>query len=188
MIKNIKKFYFVFILILFTTDIFPQPIRIITFNIRLDIPADGSNAWTNRKENLVSMIRFHKADIIGLQEAQRHQIEFIQKSLPEFSWFGVGRDDGKEKGEFTAIFYRRNRFDTLETSTFWLSETPDHPGLGWDAAYQRIATFGKFRDNLSKKVFYLFNTHLDNEGEIARLESAKLIKKKILLVSLYRIN
>jgi endonuclease/exonuclease/phosphatase family metal-dependent hydrolase len=180
MINVIKKICIIIIsALLFTTEILAQPIRIMTFNIRLDIPEDGVNAWKNRKENLVSMIRFHKADIIGLQEAQRHQIEFIQKSLPEFSWFGVGRDDGKEKGEFTAIFYRRNRFDTLGTSTFWLSENPDHSGLGWDAAYQRIATFGKFKDHYSGKIFYLFNTHLDNEGKIARLESAKLIKNKI---------
>lgn len=125
------------------------------------------------------MIKFHKADIVGLQEAQKHQIDFIQQSLPDYSWIGVGRDDGKEAGEFTAIFFKRERFDTLEASTFWCSEKPDHPGLGWDAAYQRITTYGKFKDKSNGKTFYLFNTHLDNEGEIARLESAKLIKRKM---------
>ncbi len=167
------------LLFLINTDALPQSIRVMTFNIRLDIPNDGANAWNNRKDNFVSMIRFHKADIIGLQEAQKHQIDFISKSLPGYNWFGIGRDDGKQAGEFTAIFYRKERFDTVETSTFWCSETPDHPGLGWDAAYQRITTYGKFKDRSTEKTFYLFNTHLDNEGEIARLESAKLIKRKM---------
>ncbi|GAB4132059.1 MAG: endonuclease/exonuclease/phosphatase family protein [Ignavibacteriales bacterium] len=153
----------------------------MTFNIRLDVPEDGLNSWDNRKANLVGMLKSHNVDIVGLQEAQRHQIDYIQKSLPDYEWFGVGRDDGKDAGEFTAIFYRKERFDTLKTSTFWLSETPEHQGKGWDAAYQRITTFGKFQDRLSGKVFFLFNTHLDNEGELARIQSAKLIKNKIEL-------
>ena len=143
------------LLFLINTDALPQSIRVMTFNIRLDIPNDGANAWNNRKDNFVSMIRFHKADIIGLQEAQKHQIDFISKSLPGYNWFGIGRDDGKQAGEFTAIFYRKERFDTVETSTFWCSETPDHPGLGWDAAYQRITTYGKFKDRSTEKTFYL---------------------------------
>lgn len=175
--KNfIRILVFVFI---FTVNALPQSIKVMTFNIRLDSPDDGANVWNNRKANLVSVIKFHKADIVGLQEAQKHQIEYIKQSLPEYEWFGVGRDDGKDQGEFTAIFYRKDRFDTLETSTFWCSPTPEHPGLGWDAAYQRITTFGRFKDKQTEKKFYLFNTHLDNEGPIARFESAKLIKKKI---------
>ncbi|MCK9426601.1 MAG: endonuclease/exonuclease/phosphatase family protein [Ignavibacteriaceae bacterium] len=178
--KSIKAFGGVlFLLFVITSSALPQSIRVMTFNIRLDSSGDGVNVWKNRKANLVSMIKFHKADIVGLQEAQKHQIDFIQKSLPGYVWFGVGRDDGKEQGEFTAIFYRKDRFDTLETSTFWCSETPEHPGLGWDAAYQRITTFGKFRDKQTEKTFYFFNTHLDNEGKIARIESAKLIKQKM---------
>ena len=178
--KYINTFYgALFMVFVIAANAFPQSVRVMTFNIRLDISSDGANVWNNRKANLVSMVKFHKADIIGLQEAQKHQIDYIQQSLPEYGWFGVGRDDGKEKGEFTAIFYRKDRFDTLETSTFWCSETPEHPGLGWDAAYQRITTFGKFKDKSTEKTFYFFNTHLDNEGEIARLESAKLIKKKM---------
>jgi len=179
-----KKYFKAFgcilvIVILFSVNTFPQAMRIMTFNIRLDLAADSANAWNNRKANLVSMITFHKADIIGLQEAQKHQIDYIQQLLPDYSWFGVGRDDGKTEGEFTAIFYRKDRFDTLETSTFWCSETPEHFGLGWDAAYERITTFGKIRDKQTEKIFYVFNTHLDNEGATARLESVKLIKKKM---------
>lgn len=178
--KSIKAFGGVlFLVFVIAVSVLPQSIRVMTFNIRLDIPEDGVNNWNNRKTNFVSLIKFHKADIVGLQEAQKHQIDYISQSLPEYGWFGVGRDDGKEQGEFTAIFYRRDRFDTMKTSTFWCSETPEHPGLGWDAAYQRITTFGKFIDNQTKKTFFLFNTHLDNEGATARLESAKLIKKKM---------
>ncbi|MFH1194260.1 MAG: endonuclease/exonuclease/phosphatase family protein [bacterium] len=154
----------------------------MTYNIRLDLASDGVNAWSNRKDNLVRLIKFHKADIVGLQEAQKHQIDFIMESLPEWGWLGVGRDDGKGQGEFTAILYRISRFDTIQTSTFWCSETPEHPGKGWDAAYQRITTFAKFIDKQTEKIFYLFNTHLDNEGTTARLESAKLIKNKIRML------
>jgi len=181
--KNLmKKFTIVrsaVLLFIFTAAAFAQPVRVMTFNIRLDIPIDGVNNWKYRKANLVSVIRSHQADIVGLQEAQLHQIDYISKALPEYAWFGVGRDDGKLQGEFTAIFYKKDRFDTLTTSTFWCSPTPERPGLGWDAAYQRITTFGKFKDKLNGKTFFLFNTHLDNEGAMARLESAKLIKQKI---------
>jgi len=159
-----------------------SPIRVMTFNIRLDSPKDGPNVWMNRRANLVSMIRFHKADIVGFQEAQKHQLDYIMQSLPEYGWFGVGRDDGKYGGEYSAIIYRKERFDTLTTSTFWCSQTPEHPGLGWDAAYQRIVTYGKMNDKQSNTVFYMFNTHLDNEGTIARAESAKLIKKRMQIL------
>ena len=159
-----------------------SPIRVMTFNIRLDSPKDGPNVWMNRRANLVSMIRFHKADIVGFQEAQKHQLDYIMQSLPEYGWFGVGRDDGKYGGEYSAIIYRKERFDTLTTSTFWCSQTPEHPGLGWDAAYQRIVTYGKMNDKQSNTVFYMFNTHLDNEGAIARAESAKLIKKRMQIL------
>ncbi|MFA5833595.1 MAG: endonuclease/exonuclease/phosphatase family protein [Bacteroidota bacterium] len=158
------------------------PIRVMTFNIRLDSPNDGPNIWANRKVNLVSMIRFHNADLVGLQEAQKHQIDFIMQSLPEYGWYGVGRDDGKEGGEFSAILYKKERFDTTMSSTFWCSSTPEHPGLGWDAAYQRIVTYGKMSDKRTNTIFYMFNTHLDNEGKIARAESARLIKKKIQVI------
>lgn len=170
---------FLLFVLVFITSALPQSVRVMTFNIRLDSPNDGENIWDKRKDYLVSTIHFHKPDLIGLQEAQKHQIDYIQKQLPGYRWFGIGRDDGKNRGEFTAIFYRKERFDTIQTSTFWCSETPEHPGIGWDAAYQRITTYGKFKDLRTGKSFYLFNTHLDNDGAKARLESAKLIKKKM---------
>lgn len=157
----------------------PAPLRVMTFNIRMDNPDDGANVWVNRRANLVSMIRFHKADIVGLQEVQKHQLEYIMAALPEFGWYGVGRDDGREAGEFAAVIYRKARLDTLATSTFWCSQTPDRPGLGWDAACPRVATYGKMKDRSSGRIFYMFNTHLDHIGDTARIESARLIKNRM---------
>ena len=173
---------FLILLMFGGADSLDKPVRVMTFNIRLDSPNDGPNMWKNRKEHLVSMIRFHKADLIGFQEVQKHQLNYIVRELPEFGWFGVGRDDGKDGGEFSAVLYKKEKFDTLMTATFWCSQTPDRPGLGWDAAYQRIVTYGKLKDKRTNTIFFMFNTHLDNEGKIARAESAKLIKQRIQTV------
>lgn len=157
-----------------------EPIRVMSFNIRYNEPRDGVNAWPNRKQKVADVIRFHKADLIGVQEAQIGQLRDLEKLLPDFAWCGVGRTDGKEDGEFSAILFRKSRFRLLETGTFWLSETPDKPGsMGWDAAYPRIVTWARFRDNRSKRTFVHFNTHFDHRGEKARIESAKLILEKI---------
>lgn len=150
-------------------------LRVMTFNIRFNNPADGINAWSNRKTKVADVIRFHKADLIGVQEAQHNQLQDFEKMLPDFAWCGVGRD-GENKGEFSAILYRKSRFKLLETNTFWLSETPDKVGAkGWDANFPRIVTWAKFRDNLTKKTFYHFNTHFDHIGAKARSESSKLM-------------
>ncbi|HLP17642.1 MAG TPA: endonuclease/exonuclease/phosphatase family protein [Bacteroidota bacterium] len=155
------------------------PLRVMTFNIRWNNPDDEANKWENRRANLVSMIRFHKADLVGLQEAKKEQLDYIMAELPEYGWYGVGRDDGTEAGEYSAVIYRKARFDTLATATFWCSETPERPGMGWDAACPRVVTYGKMKDRTSGKIFYMFNTHLDHMGEIARVESAKLIKNRM---------
>jgi endonuclease/exonuclease/phosphatase family metal-dependent hydrolase len=155
-------------------------LRVMTFNIKYNEPRDGENAWEYRKQKVADVIRFHKADVVGLQEALIGQINDLEKSLPGFSYCGVGRDDGKEKGEFSAILYRKNRFKLLETSTFWLSETPEIPGSkGWGANYSRIVTWAKFYDKKSKKTFFHFNTHFDHESEQARQEGAKLLLNRI---------
>ncbi|MBN1155054.1 endonuclease/exonuclease/phosphatase family protein [candidate division KSB1 bacterium] len=154
-------------------------IRVMTFNIRFDNPRDGENAWIYRNDNVASMIRFHKADIAGLQEALYSQIEFLESRLFEYGWIGVGRDDGERAGEFSPIFYRTDRFHLLEQGTFWCSETPDKPGLGWDAACNRIVTYGKFKDRNTRKNFFVFNTHFDHMGEQARINSASLLLNKI---------
>lgn len=157
-----------------------RAIRVMSYNIRYDEPRDGVNAWPNRKTKVADVIRFHKADLVGVQEALLSQLRDLESLLPNFAWCGVGRTDGKESGEYSAILYRRPRFRMLECKTFWLSESPDKVGsMGWDAAFPRIVTWAKFRDQTSKKTFYHFNTHFDHRGEKARKESASLLLRKI---------
>ncbi|MBN1293719.1 MAG: endonuclease/exonuclease/phosphatase family protein [Candidatus Latescibacteria bacterium] len=151
----------------------------MTFNIRYNNPDDGENAWPNRKDFVSDVIRYHRADLVGIQEALSGQVDDLKKRLPEFSWFGVGRDDGKSAGEFMAIFYLKDRLELLDSSTFWLSETPNKPGMGWDAACNRVVTWGKFRDKDTGKVFFHFNTHFDHMGKTARRESAYLLISQV---------
>lgn len=155
-------------------------LRVMSFNIRFNTARDSANAWPHRKDLAASMIRFHHANLAGLQEALKGQIDDLAERLPGYGWFGVGRDDGRDKGEFSAIFYRRDRFELLEESTFWLSEEPEVIGSkGWDAAITRIVTWGKLRDRSTGKVFFHFNTHFDHRGVRAREESASLLLTKI---------
>lgn len=155
-----------------------KALRVMSFNIRYNEPRDGKNAWLNRKDKVAGVIRFHKADLVGLQEALIGQLKDLEAALPDFAYCGVGRDDGGEKGEFSAILYRKSRFKLLETKTTWISETPLVPGSkGWGANYARIVTWAKFYDKASKKTFVHFNTHFDHEAEKARQEGAKIIVK-----------
>lgn len=155
-------------------------LRVMTYNIRYNTPRDGENAWPNRKTMVASMIRFHGADIVGVQEALRGQLDDLAALLPEYAWTGVGRDDGRDKGEFSAIFYRRDRFDRLDGGTFWLSETPDVAGSkSWDAAITRIVTWCRFRDRRARREFFHFNTHFDHVGVEARRRSAELLRTRI---------
>ncbi len=162
-----------------STDTQTAVITCMTFNIRLNLPSDGANAWPHRKEMATSMLHFYAPDIFGVQEALLDQINDLEESLPEYGWIGVGRDDGQAAGEFMAIYYLKERFKLLEQATFWLSETPDQPGKGWDAAWIRVVTWGHFKDQITGKTFYHFNTHLDNRGEQARREGASLLLSKI---------
>ncbi len=150
----------------------------MTFNIRYDEPRDGVNAWPNRKQKVADVIRFHKADLIGVQEALSTQLRDLEKLLPEFAWCGVGRTDGKESGEYSAILYRKSRFQLIQTDTFWLNETGQVGVKGWDAALPRIVTWAKFKDRVTGKTLVHFNTHFDHVGEKARAESSSLILKK----------
>ena len=151
--------------------------NLMTYNIRMNTPQDGVNAWPLRKDKVTGLIRFHKADIFGVQEALVLQMNDLKSSLPEYDSYGVGRDDGKEEGEFMTIFYKKDRFEKLDAGTFWLSPTPDKPGMGWDAACNRTCTWIKFKDKTTKKTFFAFNTHFDHRGKVAREESASLILK-----------
>ncbi len=156
-----------------------QPLRCLTYNIRYDNPADGADAWPNRRDFLAAQIRFHAPDVFGIQEGLFRQVEYLKKTLPEFAMVGVGRDDGKEAGEFSALFYRTKRFKLLDSGTFWLSETPDRPSKGWDAALERICTWALLLDKGSHKKVWVFNTHYDHIGKSARQASSELILKQI---------
>jgi endonuclease/exonuclease/phosphatase family metal-dependent hydrolase len=173
------------LLIYLTCTGFPgkAPLRIMSFNIRYNNTEDGENAWPNRKELVVSMIRSYKVDIVGLQEALKDQIDFLIHELTEFAWFGVGRDDGKEMGEYTAVLFRRDRLQLVDSATFWLSESPEAPGLGWDAVCNRTVTWGFFLDKHAGTSFYLFNTHFDHQGEKARKESALLLLSQLDVIA-----
>ena len=155
------------------------PLRVMSFNVRYNNPGDGENSWPNRRDMAASMISFHRADIVGLQEALRDQVDDLAERLPGYEWFGIGRDDGKNAGEFMAVFYRKDRLKLLNESTFWLSETQEKPGIGWDAVCNRVVTWGRFRDVKTGKTFFHFNTHFDHRGQTARRESSKLLLTNI---------
>lgn len=154
-------------------------IKYISYNIRYANASDGDNAWDIRKPATKEMIEREQPDVFGLQEALIGQLQYIDSNFPQYSRVGVGRDDGKEDGEFMAVYYRNDKFKLLENGNFWLSETPDQCSMGWDAACKRIVTWAKLKDLDSKKVLYVFNTHLDHVGEVAREQSILLITKKI---------
>jgi endonuclease/exonuclease/phosphatase family metal-dependent hydrolase len=152
----------------------------MTYNIRLDTPVDSINQWPNRKEKVFALIKKYSPDVFGVQEALHHQLTDLLENLPEYDYIGVARDDGKTKGEYSAILFKKKRLTVEIQKTFWLSETPDVAGSkSWDAAITRVATFGKFKDQITSKQFFIYNTHFDHLGKIAREQSASLIKEKI---------
>lgn len=162
----------------------PHPLRVMSFNIRYDEPRDGVNAWANRKQHVADVIRFHKTDTAGLQEALATQLSDLKAALKIFGTCGVGRTDGKEGGEFSAIIYNTKRLKMQDCRTFWLSPTPDVPGSrGWDAAFPRVVSWARFKDRSSGRTFFHFNTHFDHMGKTARIESAKLLLEKIKLIA-----
>ena len=157
-----------------------QELNVMTFNVRYNTKNDSLNAWPYRKENAASQIKFHNIHILGVQEALHEQMMDMSQSLSQYKYVGVGRDDGKTKGEYSAIFYDTIRLKLLGSSTFWLSLTPEVPGSkSWDAAITRIVTWAKFTDARSKRTFFVFNTHFDHMGKEARRESARLLKQKV---------
>lgn len=155
-----------------------QSLRVMSYNIRYDTPSDGEHAWSKRKDFWSSQIRFYEPDVLGIQEALPNQVVDIQSLIPEYDYVGIARD-GVNKGESSNIFYKKDRFEVLRESTFWLSETPDVISRGWDAALNRICTYVLLKDKLSQVSFWVFNTHLDHKGELARTNSIRLIVSKI---------
>lgn len=174
-----KKYLLLFAVMFFTQITFAQTenIKVITYNIRCGFCEDSSsvNNWSNRKYLVAYLIKSHKPDLIGLQEAEMFQVNELIEMLDEYDWYGVSREDGKVKGESTAILYKKKRFKPLTKKTFWLSDTPNLVSKGWDAALKRTVTLIKFRDKNFNKEFYYANTHFDHIGEKARTESSRFI-------------
>lgn len=158
-----------------------DPMRIMSYNIRYDNPGDGPNQWQHRKDRLVNLVKYHSPDILGTQEGLLHQLEWLDDELTGYDRIGVGRNDGAEEGEFTAIYYNSERLELVEgsDSTIWLSTTPGEPSKDWDAALPRIVTWGTFRDRENGQELVVFNTHFDHIGEQARTESARIIVDKV---------
>ena len=155
-------------------------VRWATFNMRLDTPADSLNNWKYRKERVAQYIQNMKLDVVGTQEVLQNQFNDLKSLLPDFEGVGVARDDGKETGEYSAVFYRKSVFDALDSGTFWLAENPDSVGMmGWDAACVRVATWAKLQHKATGKIVMAVNTHFDHVGKVARRESALLIIRKI---------
>ena len=155
-----------------------EKINIMTYNIRLDTETDGINMWDNRKEGIVSLIKEENVDILGIQEGLPSQIEYLSKQLDDYSMIGEGRDGGNN-GEYSAIYYKSKKMKLIETETFWLSETPEIPSIGWDAAINRITTLGLFKMVNSSMDVLVYNSHFDHLGKIAREKSAVLILNHI---------
>lgn len=177
-----RKLTLIFIFI--ATALGAQPYKVMTYNIRYDNPGDGVNQWDSRKSKVFTLIEKHAPDIIGVQEALRHQLDDIAEALDAYTYFGAGRDDGKEKGEHSAIFVRKDRFNILEENTFWLSKTPKVPGSkDWDAAITRVVTWGKLQDKKSKQTFVMINTHFDHIGKESRKNSAAILKDSAASIS-----
>lgn len=156
-----------------------QTINIATYNIRFDNPDDKGNLWEDRKKPLVHLIQFHNISLFGTQEGKHHQLEDIKQGLEQFDYVGDGREDGKRGGEFSAIFYDTRKFNVKESATFWLSNDPDEPSVGWDAAMERICTWALFEDKSTNHTYYVFNVHYDHVGQEAREQSSVLLLEKI---------
>ncbi|MWV46793.1 hypothetical protein GRF59_24600 [Paenibacillus sp. HJL G12] len=154
-------------------------LRCMSYNIKNAYDMEGENVWSSRKELVAGVIRFHRPDLVGMQEVLYNQLEDLQQLLPEYGWIGVGREDGKQEGEYSCIFYRKNRLKPLRQNTFWLSEQPESPSMGWDAACRRVVTWAEFEDTYTGRTFLHFNTHFDHVGQVAVEQSAHLILERI---------
>ena len=159
--------------------------KVITYNIKYDNPKDSLNNWNNRKQELISLLNYYAPDILGLQEGLEHQLKYIDQNLINYSRIGVGRDDGKQKGEFSPIYYNHNKFSLIEESTFWLSDQDNIVSVGWDASMERICTYGVFENKDNQMRILVFNTHFDHRAPKAREESSKLILLKINEINKY---
>ena len=156
-------------------------LRVMTFNIRCDSGTTHEQRWDVRGQFIADVVRAAMPDLIGTQEVLPHQWDTLKAALPEYDVAGVGREDGQRNGEASAIYFRRDRFQKIDGGDFWLSETPEVIGSkGWDADYwMRICTWARLRDLSEERAILWFNTHFDHSGPIARLESAKLVRRRL---------
>ena len=173
------KNFITLLVVLTSLSVLSQDLKIMSYNIKLDYPKEGKNSWTNRKPFMENQIKFYEPDVLGVQEAMPNQMKDLDSLLTDYSFVGVGRDDGKNEGEFSAIFYKKNDLEVVKSSTFWLSQTPDKVSMGWDAVCNRVCTYALFQHKETKKKFWVFNTHFDHVGKEARTKSAVLILDKI---------
>lgn len=181
---SFKKYYWLYFILILGSISYGQNLKLMTYNIRLDVTSDGLNAWPNRKDFLSSQIQFHDPDILGIQEALPNQVIDLEKSLLQYNQVGIGRE-GEGKGESSNIFYKKEKLKVVESNTFWLSETPNEISIGWDAACHRVCTFALFKEIDSDSLFWVFNTHLDHVGIKAREKAIALILSKMDQLNLY---
>ena len=167
-----RIFLFIYFLL---SNLVSDEIKVISYNVRYNNPNDGKDIWENRRSTIVNLIKNENPDFLGLQEVNHAQLLFLNSNLSNYSFVGVGRDDGKTKGEYSPIFYNNNLFDLIKSDTFWLSSTPDKISVGWDASMERICTYAVFKSKTNKKNIWVFNTHFDHIGIEAREKSADLI-------------
>ena len=180
--KKINTIVLVVMLLLVSGSFYGQNLKIMTYNIRLDVASDEENAWPNRKDYFTSQIQFYSPDIFGIQEALPNQVIDIASAFPKYNKFGLGREEGGT-GEACTIYYKKDRFKVQDSNTFWLSETPNVVSRGWDAACNRVCTYGLFTDLKTKKIFWVFNLHLDHMGEEARVKGVQLVLSKIAAIN-----
>jgi endonuclease/exonuclease/phosphatase family metal-dependent hydrolase len=163
-----------------STEQAKEPIKVISYNIRCGVNPgqDGENNWEYRKQASINMINDEKPTIFGLQEALPPHLEYLKEQLPQYASYGIARDDGKTEGEYMTIYYLKDEVELLNCGTFWLSETPETPSMGWDAACKRTCTWAKMRMKRSGKEFAYLNTHLDHVGKVAQREGLALMMKR----------
>ena len=177
-----KRYFLLLAVVLTAFSVSAQDLVVGSYNIRNSNDGDAKkgNGWERRCPVICDQVEWVGFDVFGLQEVKHNQLEDMLADLPDYTYEGVGRDDGKQAGEYSPIFYKKERFKLLEGGTFWISETPEKVGVkGWDAALPRICSYVHLQDKVTKKRFWFFNLHMDHIGVEARREGAKLIAKKI---------
>lgn len=174
--KHIKTLFLLFLV--FSSISFSQDFKLMTYNLRYENDKDGANNWVNRREFVLSQINYFEPDILGTQEGVVNQVKWLDENLGNYSYIGIGRE-GETKGEYAAVYYNDKKFKVLESNTFWLSETPLVVSKGWDAAQYRVCSYALFQELASGTQFYVFNTHFDHKGDVARAKAADLILSEI---------